>query len=170
MEMEFADFMMQLDGNKHSDFALIINMFHQCERVYRETGKPIAIHALKTERMVYVDEMWGKETLHVLDVYADDHGVYKEFLFATKPIYDTKAVDELGRPIWSEYMERKYSSKPAMAQAKSLFWSLDVNTSECITKAVYPGAQAFNTKQIIEGTYEMWTRLAEDYVFCAETA
>lgn len=162
--MDFTDFMMSLDGRKHSDFALLVNMKDQCERVYRETGKPIAIEAMKTERLVYQSGVWGRDTVHVLVIYCDDHGTYKEMRFASKPIFDTLAVDDHGYPVWSEYFERVYANKSAMANGKAFLWPFYVLSSESITKEIYPGNQAFTTKQIIEGTYDLWAKPVEDII------
>jgi hypothetical protein len=154
--VEFRNFISFLDGTRHKDFSLLTLMYDQCNRVYEESGKPIAIEIFETEGMVYDKGIWGKDTYYELYIYAVVQGKYMVYGFSTQPTFDTYKVDEDGYPIWSQYYENQMGNKRELMNYKSFMWPLYVIKSRRAAKANFGTGGQDDAKIAIDGFYHLW--------------
>jgi len=147
LDMEFPQFLMSLDPTEFND-RMLLNMLNEYpEEIMRKSGKPVAIVALRKKGMVFNNGFWAKDTYTQLEVFADMHGRFIRYAYASKPLFD------VGNGYYTHTLEQEFGSKSAMSRGKAFMYALEVCISERISKAFYGVG---DTKYLIENTVNMW--------------
>ena len=153
--IEFRDYMSQLDGNQHDDMSLLNLLHYQCDRVFKESGSPVAVEICDRSAVLYENGVWGRAPFHEMHVYAKVRGEFYRYDFATRPIYE-QGFDQSGYPITSEYQAVKFPSREAMQNYRNVTWAFTVAASDRATRTNY-GRGAGDAELIIDGFYNLWS-------------